>query len=460
MRLENLSRLQICVCVLFALPVSYGQTSIIPQVADGNGWVTTIVLTNRTTSTLSASLNFYREATGGATENWSLPFVERSSTQNLQLTGGGTLFLHTLGASSLTSVGWAELQASDGISSYAIFTQHGPGGQDQDGTAPAAASASRILVPFDNSGGFVTGLAVANPNAASQSISVSVKTDSGSISQTTVPAIPGRGHLSFSMPLQIPSSSGQRGVAEFYSSTGNFSIIALRFNPAGAFTAAPVYLETGAPIISSGPPAVPPSTVTFGAGRYLVGKDIPAGRYFTVPGGAGGCYWERLSGLGGSLAEIIANDFIGAGFGQVIVDVAGSDLAFSTTADCGTWYSTPRLGSQSSIPSGTWLVGAQIAPGTYQANANANCYWKRLSNFGGTLSAIIANKFVSSAGNQLVSISASDVGFSTTAECGAWTRVSNELVTSQSAATPAEVKQNWLLERSKDIRLQIPLSER
>jgi hypothetical protein len=47
------------------------------------------------------------------------------------------------------------------------------------------------------------------------------------------------------------------------------------------------------------------------------------------------------------------------------VDIAGSDLAFSTTADCGTWYTTPRLGSQSSIPSGTWLVGAQIAPGTY-----------------------------------------------------------------------------------------------
>src|SRR5436305_642779 len=116
MRLQYFNTILIVVYVFFALPVSYGQTHIIPQVADGSGWTTTIVLTNRTTSTLSASLNFYRETVGGATESWSLPFLERSSTQNLQLTGGGSLFLHTLGASSLTSVGWAELQAPDGIS--------------------------------------------------------------------------------------------------------------------------------------------------------------------------------------------------------------------------------------------------------------------------------------------------------------------------------------------------------
>jgi hypothetical protein len=212
--------------------------------------------------------------------------------------------------------------------------------------------------------------------------------------------------------------------------------------------------------ISSGPPVVPPSTVTFGAGMYLVGKDIPAGRYYTVPAVRGGCYWERLSGLGGSLGEIVANDFIGAGFGQAIVDIAASDLAFSTDVDCGTWYTTPRLGSQSSIPSGLWLVGAQIAPGTYQTNAKYGCYLERLRNFGGNFSAIIANNFVSTAGNQLVSIAASDVGFSTNGDCGVWTRVSSQSFTSHSAEIPAEVKQNWLMKRSKDVRLQTPLSER
>ncbi len=96
---------------------------------------------------------------------------------------------------------------------------------------------------------------------------------------------------------------------------------------------------------------------TFGAGQYLVGTDIAAGRYFSAP--SNGCYWERQSGLGGTLGEIIANDFIGFNAAQWIVDIRSSDRAFKTDADCGTWYNTPRQGAQASIPPGVWLVGSQ-----------------------------------------------------------------------------------------------------
>jgi hypothetical protein len=205
---------------------------------------------------------------------------------------------------------------------------------------------------------------------------------------------------------------------------------------------------------TSEPPSITPVAVSFGAGTHLVGKDIPAGRYYAIPAAGGGCYWERQSGLGGSLAEIIANDFIGAGFAQVVVDVAVSDLAFTTNASCRTWYSAPPLSSQASIPAGSWLVGAQVAPGSYQTNAKYGCYWERLRDFGGNLSAIIANNFVSTAGNQLVSIAGNDVGFSTDGDCGTWTRVSSQSVTSHSAADPAEVMQNWLMRRSQDPHLR------
>ena len=74
---------------------------------------------------------------------------------------------------------------------------------------------------------------------------------------------------------------------------------------------------TGAPsneitlTVGSTPTPTPPPgpRTTFGAGRYLVGRDIAAGRYYTAPGY--GCYWERLSGLGGTLGEILGNDFLG-----------------------------------------------------------------------------------------------------------------------------------------------------
>jgi hypothetical protein len=177
---------------------------------------------------------------------------------------------------------------------------------------------------------------------------------------------------------------------------------------------------------------------------YLVGKAIPAGRYYTVP--ANGCYWERLSGLGGTLGEIIANDFI-SDYRQAIVDIKASDLAFSTNASCGTWFTTPRLDFQAVIPSGTWLVGAQISSGTYQANASVGCYWERLRDFTGSFSAIVANDFVSGAGPQLVSIAAGDVGFTTNSSCGTWTRVSSQSSISSLAPTPAEVKEHWLMKR-------------
>jgi hypothetical protein len=58
--------------------------------------------------------------------------------------------------------------------------------------------------------------------------------------------------MAFALADQVPATSGHRGLAEFYSpgtgraSAGSISMIALRFNPAGAFTTAPVYPQSGA----------------------------------------------------------------------------------------------------------------------------------------------------------------------------------------------------------------------
>lgn len=45
------------------------------------------------------------------------------------------------------------------------------------------------------------------------------------------------------------------------------------------------------------------------------------------------CYWERLSGFGGQLEDIIAN---GNPSGQAIVTIAPTDVAFKSQR-CGTW---------------------------------------------------------------------------------------------------------------------------
>ena len=70
---------------------------------------------------------------------------------------------------------------------------------------------------------------------------------------------------------------------------------------------------------------------TFGDGAWRVGIDIAPGTYRTT--GVSGCYWERLSGFGGSFYDIIANDNAD---GSALVTIAPSDVGFSCTR-CGTW---------------------------------------------------------------------------------------------------------------------------
>jgi hypothetical protein len=188
-------------------------------------------------------------------------------------------------------------------------------------------------------------------------------------------------------------------------------------------------------------PTPTPEPIAFGPGQHRIGTTIQPGRYFANPP-RGGCYWERQSGLGGTLDEIIANDVFIFDPPQVIVDILGSDVAFEGDGDCGSWYATRRQPAQVNIPPGVWLVGAQITPGVYQANVGAGCYWERNSNFEGVLDSIIANDFIPDASARLVEISAGDVGFYNDADCGTWTRATGNVeVRVQSASEIARARQ-------------------
>lgn len=172
---------------------------------------------------------------------------------------------------------------------------------------------------------------------------------------------------------------------------------------------------------TGGPPPGP--RTQFGNGQFLVNTQIAPGRYFADP--VAGCYWERQKGASGSFDDIIANDFVGDNLLQIVVDILPSDFAFETDSDCGTWFTTPRRGFAANISPGTWLVGSQVAPGTYQSNVSDGCYWERVRNFEGVFGSILANDFIPTASARLVEIRLGDVGFSTDGECGTWTPVTS-----------------------------------
>lgn len=70
---------------------------------------------------------------------------------------------------------------------------------------------------------------------------------------------------------------------------------------------------------------------------------------------------------------------------------------------------------------GTWMVGAEVKPGTYRSTRGSDelCYWARLSSTDGEFESIITN---GNGTGQTVTIKATDVAFET-ARCGGWVKV-------------------------------------
>lgn len=346
-----------CAAMIFVGMVSQcmGQTqTILPQIADGGNWRTAVMLVNTTTSAGTVNLNFFQAVAAGNTISWNPPFLETSTTQNLTVAAGGTMFLHTSGTSPILAQGWGQVSGFPGIFAYAIYTYGGiPGRPDQDGTSPAAGSATRILVPFDNAAGFATSMAIVNPTGSAETVYVNIQDESGSITQTTLTApLPGFGQLAFTLAQQFPATAGHRGVAEFYVNTGGgIAISAFRFNPTIALTSIPVVLTGGPPIIG----ATPPLPSLLGKSFVIDGTMVVASQTVTIQiqaaptgGGAYGLLLTQIApqspvsvkfGYSGTVATLVDNTitFSGATVGGLYTNngnlftITSATLALTVT---------------------------------------------------------------------------------------------------------------------------------
>ena len=284
--MKRLGSLAIILCLYSG--AAWAQALIISQVVDGDVWQTTMVLTNTTAASAVASLSFFQETTANATVPWSLPFLEMSSAQAqaITLAPGETLLLHTPDTATNLSIGWGQVLSTPGVVAYAIFTKRPVGLPAQVGTSPAIAAATRILVPFDNTLGNVASMALVNASGATETITVNFRTTGGTVTQSTLANIPAQGHTAFTFPAQFPATAGQSGLAEFYTASGTFSVLALSFNPAGSLTTAPVYNESGPPIIAGTGSAGAITFSGFSVGKLnMTGGSFPASGTTDIIGG-------------------------------------------------------------------------------------------------------------------------------------------------------------------------------
>jgi hypothetical protein len=164
------------------------------------------------------------------------------------------------------------------------------------------------------------------------------------------------------------------------------------------------------------PTSAPEPPVAFGDGTHVIGDDVEPGTYRTIEY-TQSCYWVRLAGFESGLEDWVASAI---GPGYHVVTIAPEDAGFDSDR-CGDWTAelAPVANDDGAIGEGTYIVGLDMAPGRWQASSGANCYWARLSGFGGTQPEVIEQGLTAEALAPVVTVAETDAGF-TSNGCGEW----------------------------------------
>jgi hypothetical protein len=208
-------------------PIPGNQLTPLAHAVDAPSFTTTIILTNAAASPALYTLQFYDES-GNIPAS---PVALASGSLEGTIPAGGSATIRTAGTGSY--LGWAGLTATASVSGFAIYSQKNQLPSIQEGTATLAPGGSQhFFVPFDNTQGAVTSLALTNPGTVAANITLTLRFSDGTSVAQFFPALAGRSHQS--IPI-LPNTSGRSGVAEFVSSSP-LDAVAFRFNSTGAFT--------------------------------------------------------------------------------------------------------------------------------------------------------------------------------------------------------------------------------
>ena len=145
-----------------------------------------------------------------------------------------------------TLVGWAELESPQSVIGYAVLRWKLGPARDTEAMLPfEQRKGSSFILPFDNSSGFLTGIAIANQSPDSPTeVTLLLRDEAGATISTEALPLPARGHTSFVASERYPVLSGRRGTIEVQSNTADgVTALGLRFSPFGSFTSVPVILK-------------------------------------------------------------------------------------------------------------------------------------------------------------------------------------------------------------------------
>ncbi|MEO8126809.1 MAG: hypothetical protein ABJF23_05930 [Bryobacteraceae bacterium] len=218
---------------------------IFPFFASGGGWQSTISLINVFESGISYRLSF-RGVNGQ-------PLVVSYRTPDGRVIAADTIQGQLNDDSSATFVlidtgglqtGWARLDydGESRIAGFVTFRQRIAGRPDFESSVTLAREdETPVYMPFDNTQGYATTLALTNP-ATSDNTDLQLRfwDASGSEITTRNITLAAGTTTAFSVPERFPELAGRSGQLRIQGSASRLATLALRFNPSGAFSTIPV----------------------------------------------------------------------------------------------------------------------------------------------------------------------------------------------------------------------------
>jgi hypothetical protein len=241
--------------VFTPLVSTLSRVGVLPQLAAGGGWDTAIYLTNTSVGPISVALSFRGD--DGAALTLPVTATQQgnaqtsvTSTLNAVIPQNTTLAVGT-GTLSATVQGWADVLSNGTLTGFAVF-RYAPQGLRSgsgittpwEGTVPLQTqlSPTAITVPFDNTNGFATGVALGNLTASVLNLTATFYDDSGNpVGWPQTLSLAGNGHTSFVLSSQYAFIANAKGIMRV--TGGALMGLGLRASPYGTLTAVPLPLQ-------------------------------------------------------------------------------------------------------------------------------------------------------------------------------------------------------------------------
>jgi len=230
-------------------PQPPARIGVLSHIAAGDGWSTVITLANTSSATVPVTVALHDDL--GSTLTLPVTTTQQGVSQtttassvSATMNPNTTLLISMGDQVASTVVGWADVLSTVSIGGYAIFRWTPQNGSPSEGTVPLQSQfPSTFTLPYDNTAGFVMGVALANLSSSSAGVTATMWDDSGNQLGSQAIEIAGSGHTSFDLPSQFPLTAGKRGIITFQSTaTGGIAGLGLRFSPFSTFTSVPTIL--------------------------------------------------------------------------------------------------------------------------------------------------------------------------------------------------------------------------